>query len=181
MLGLSPKAIVLGIRSIQLAFSVAILGLSGYVANWYNTDTLTSSPSQINFLIFAALWSLLSIACLEIVPRFYSRVSNPYGFLAIEFTNVLFWFAGFVALGVFLSQLLFCRGSVCAAAQADTAFAAFMFVTWVATVGILAKDVFKAGFRRPTPGGGVPKSVVGGSGVAGPSGGGMAMTKETMA
>jgi hypothetical protein len=49
-----------------------------------------------------------------------------------------------------MSKLLFCRGTVCAAAQADTAIAAFLFVTWITTVGLLAKDVFKSGFRKPT-------------------------------
>ena len=43
------------------------------VANWYNVDTLTSSPSQINFLIFSALWSVISIVYLEVLPKFAPR------------------------------------------------------------------------------------------------------------
>jgi hypothetical protein len=83
----------------------------------------------------------------------YVTVSNPYAAIGIEFSNVLFWFSGFVALGVFLSKLLFCRGTVCGAAQADTAFSAFLFISWGATVGLMAKDLFKSGFRRPSPAG----------------------------
>ena len=60
-------------------------------------------------------------------------------------SNTLFFFAGFIALGHFLSILLFCRGTVCAAAQADTAFAAFLFCTWGVTVFFAARDMFKAG------------------------------------
>ena len=37
---------------------------------------------------------------------------------------MLFWFAGFVALAVFLSGLVFCRGTVCNAARASTVFGA---------------------------------------------------------
>lgn len=43
------------------------------VANWYNMDTMTSSPSQINFLVFVPLWSFISIAYLEVVPKFAPR------------------------------------------------------------------------------------------------------------
>ena len=61
------------LRIAQATFALVVLGLSGYVANWYNVDTVTSSPSQINFLIFASLWSMISIAYLEVVPRFAAR------------------------------------------------------------------------------------------------------------
>ena len=78
--------------------------------------------------------------------------SHPWVSFGMELTNVLFWFAGFVALGVFLSRLLFCRGTVCAAAQADTVFSALLFATWGSTVALVAKDVFKSGFpRRAAP------------------------------
>lgn len=43
------------------------------MANWYNVDTLTSSPSQINFLVFVPLFSLISIAYLEAVPKFMPK------------------------------------------------------------------------------------------------------------
>lgn len=56
---------------------------------------------------------------------------------------------------MFLSQLLFCRGTVCAAAQADTAFSAFLFGTWGVTVGLAARDMFKGGFRKPARGAGI--------------------------
>ena len=39
------------------------------MANWYNVDTLTSSPSQINFLLFSSIWSLISLAYLELAPK----------------------------------------------------------------------------------------------------------------
>lgn len=61
-------------------------------------------------------------------------------------TNVLFYFAGFVALAVFLSKLLFCRGAVCGSARAATAFGAFEFVLWGVTAAFTVKDAVKGGF-----------------------------------
>jgi hypothetical protein len=71
--------------------------------------------------------------------------SHPFAHLTFEVLNVLFYFAGFVALAVFLSKLLFCRGSVCAAARADAVFAAFSWMLWTGTTTILALEIFKGG------------------------------------
>ncbi|KAJ9141894.1 hypothetical protein NKR23_g7543 [Pleurostoma richardsiae] len=142
--------LVLPLRIVQGVFAVIVLGLSGYVANWYNVDTLTSSPSQINFLVFTPVFSILSIAYLELAPRFLPRFTHPWATIALETTNVMFYFAGFVALAVFLSRLLFCRGMVCSAARADTAFASFSFALWAVTAGLKFRDLIKGGgFRKP--------------------------------
>lgn len=69
---------------------------------------------------------------------------------------MLFYFAGFVALAVFLSKLLFCRGAVCGSARAATAFSAFEFILWAATSFFTIKDATKGGFsgiRLPGRGG----------------------------
>lgn len=47
------------------------------VVHWYNADTLTSPPSQINFLIFVPLFSFLSIAYLEATPKFLPKCKHP--------------------------------------------------------------------------------------------------------
>ena len=139
------------VRGIQGLFAAVVLVLSAYVANWYNTDTLTSSPSQINILIFAGIFSILSILQLEVVSKFFPRLSNPYAFIAIEFINTVVWFGGAVSLAVFLSRLLFCRGSVCAAAQADAIFAFVNLLSWFGTFIPLSMDLFKGGLRKPEP------------------------------
>lgn len=59
---------------------------------------------------------------------------------------MLFYFAGFIALAVFLGKLLFCRGSVCAAARADAAFAAFSWLAWTVSTALVALQMFKGGF-----------------------------------
>lgn len=60
---------------------------------------------------------------------------------------MIFYFSGFIALAVFISKLLFCRGTVCGAARADVVFGAFEFALWIGTSAFLAKDVVKSGFR----------------------------------
>lgn len=109
------------------------------------------------------LFSLISIAYLEAVPKFMpkceycqspdqcskltlSPVSHPWAVLALEVTNVLFYFAGFVALAVFLTHLLFCRGAVCGSARAATVFSSFNFLLWTATAALTIKDALKGGF-----------------------------------
>jgi hypothetical protein len=84
--------------------------------------------------------------------------SHPYVSISLEFTNLIFYFVGFIALAVFMSTLVFCRGMVCAVARADIAFAATEFVLWVVTAVLMGKDVFKAGFSLR--GGRQPASVL---------------------
>ena len=43
------------------------------VANWYNTDTLTSSPTQVNIMIFAGILSIVSLLVLEVLPKLFPR------------------------------------------------------------------------------------------------------------
>ena len=78
-------------------------------------------------------------------------MSHPWEFVFIEFTNVVFWFGSGTSLSVFLSRLLFCRGSVCAAARVDAVFAFVLFGAWLGTFIPLVLDVFKSGFRKPSP------------------------------
>lgn len=180
------KLNLLPVRIIQGLFSVLVIALSGYVAHWYNVDTLTASPSQINFLMFAGIWSLISIIFLEGVVRFFPKANHPFVAIGIEASNVLFFFSGFIALAVFLSKLLFCRGGVCAAARADVAFAATLFVGWAASFVIVGLMTLRSGgFRKassapsaatmamPPAGAGAPFS--------GPAGGDVMSEKETMA
>jgi hypothetical protein len=71
--------------------------------------------------------------------------SHPYAHFALELLNTIFYFAGFIALAAFLSKLLFCRGSVCAAARADAVVAAFGWLLWAASTTILALHMLRKG------------------------------------
>ncbi|KAM0269051.1 hypothetical protein ACHAQH_009840 [Verticillium albo-atrum] len=148
--------LMLPLRIVQGVLALVVLVLSAFVANWYNVSTLTASPPQINFLIAAPLISIFSIVYLEVVPRFAPRASHPWAAMACEFINTLFYFAGFIALSVFLGRLRFCRGSVCGAARADAIFAAAQFVAWSASAALTGKVVFKGGLRSKAAPGPVP-------------------------
>lgn len=78
-------------------------------------------------------------------------MASPYAFIAIEFANAVVWFASAISLAVFLSRLLFCRGSVCAAAQADAVFGFVNLLAWFGTFIPLSMDLFKGGLRKPGP------------------------------
>lgn len=47
------------------------------VANWYNTATIISSPPQINVLLASAVFSLLSVVLLELLPKFVPFCKLP--------------------------------------------------------------------------------------------------------
>ncbi|KAJ2904961.1 hypothetical protein MKZ38_006826 [Zalerion maritima] len=142
------KCLHLVVRCLQAASAMTVLGLSAYVATWYNRDTLTASPSQVNFLVFVPCWSIISLLYLEVTPKFAPRIANPYASIFFEATNFLFYVAGAGALGHFLARLLFCRGMVCTVAHADAGIAGALAVMWFYTMGTLIMDVFKIGFRK---------------------------------
>ncbi|EKD21005.1 uncharacterized protein L3040_004623 [Drepanopeziza brunnea f. sp. 'multigermtubi'] len=138
--------LLLPIRIAQAVFAIITMSLSAFVAHWYNNDTLTASPSQVNFLIFVSLWSFISIAYLELTPRFMPKIATPIIHLAVNLLPTIFFFSGFVALTVFLGKLLFCRGSVCGAARADAAFAFFSWLLWTGSSALVGLQMFNGRF-----------------------------------
>jgi len=95
------------------------------VAHWYHDHTNYDSPSQDNFLIFTSIWTLLALAYLTLAPWLLPRAAHKFAILAVEALTMLFWFAGFIALSVFVSRLLVCGGHVCRSIQAACVFGAF--------------------------------------------------------
>jgi len=144
------QGLLLPLRILQIVLSLVVLGTAGYVVNWYSSDTSDTSiasPNQINFLIFVPVWSFITIAYLEITPIYAKRASHPYAHFALEIVTTIFYFAGFIALAVFLSKLLYCRGSVCASARAAAIFSSLSCATWILTTILLGVEIFKGGFR----------------------------------
>jgi len=84
------------------------------------------APSQVNWLVFVSAWTLLALIYLIVVPARFSDTAahHKFAILGVETLTMLFWFAGFVALAVFLSNRV-CFGHVCAAAKAAAVFGAF--------------------------------------------------------
>ncbi|KAH8716923.1 membrane-associating domain-containing protein [Phaeosphaeriaceae sp. PMI808] len=127
---------VLPVRAVQALLALTVLGLMGYVSSWWSTHWRQSSPSEVNFLIFAPAWTLLALAPLIVVPlKFSSMLSSrgaQIGMLALEGLTMLHWFGGFIALAVFLSDRI-CFGTVCDVARASTAISGLNWLVWAVT------------------------------------------------
>jgi len=57
--------------------------------------------------------------------------------------NSIFYLSGFIALSVYLSNLNYCRGSVCDAAKAANFFAVTSFSVWFAEAIILGLAIIR--------------------------------------
>ncbi|KAI1245479.1 hypothetical protein MGN70_012369 [Eutypa lata] len=141
--------LLLGLRAAQLALAFIIMALMAYVADWYNSDTLTMAPPQVNWQLACSVISILSLIYLEGAKRFAPRAFHSAAALGLESANAVFHFSGFIYLAVFIGKLLFCRGSVCAAARAASVFGAFEFLFWCVSAALAAKEVAAGGFSLP--------------------------------
>lgn len=143
MVDFNSRIVVLALRITQVIFAIVVLGLTAYgrktffklppvqtnkdtVSHWWSSYWHAVSPSQINFLIFDSVWTFLALCYLIIVPWRFSetKLHHKFAILAVEGVTTIFWFAGFIALAIFLSDRM-CYGNVCSAAKAATVFAAF--------------------------------------------------------
>ncbi|KAF1844668.1 uncharacterized protein K460DRAFT_365611 [Cucurbitaria berberidis CBS 394.84] len=136
------------VRAVQAILSLTVLGLMGYVSSWWSTHWRQSSPSEVNFLLFAPAWSVLVLVPLLVIPlRFSHLLLSPaakYGLLGLEALTMLFWFGGFIALAVFLRDRI-CFGMVCDVARAGTAVSAVNWVAWTVTFVFGVIGVVKGG------------------------------------
>jgi len=118
---------MLPLRVVQGVLAIIILGLLAYAANSWSWSW---SPSQVNFLIFTSVWTLLAVAYLIVAPLRFTVAAHKFGILAAEAVTMLFWFAGFIALAVLLTDIGCTgrHGGVCGASIAGDVFAAFEWI-----------------------------------------------------
>ncbi|KAK3680954.1 hypothetical protein LTR37_021010 [Vermiconidia calcicola] len=148
MVAFDGRLVVLSLRIAQIVLAIIVLALTAYVANWWGGYWHSMSPSQINFLLFDAVWTLLALIYLTLVPwRFSETIAHhKFAILAVEALTTIFWFAGFVALAVFLSDRV-CYGHVCSAAKAAAVFGAFGWVCFAATTAMAVMHVLRTSNR----------------------------------
>jgi hypothetical protein len=131
----------------------------GTVSMWWSTHWRQSSPSEVNFLIFAPSWTVLALGALIAVPLKFSHLlaskGARMGLLALEGLTMMYWFAGFVALAVFLSDRI-CFGTVCDVARASTAISAVNWLVWAVTFAFGVMQMVK-GMKSGSVGQGVGK------------------------
>lgn len=138
---------MLPVRATQAVLSIVILGLMAYVSSWWSSHWRQSSPIEINYLIFAPAWSLLTLAPLLLISlgkftHLAEQTTMKWALLGIEGMTMLFWLSGFVSLGVFLNGRI-CFGMVCDVARASTALSAISWFTWIATFGLSVMAIIK--------------------------------------
>ncbi|KAJ4369738.1 hypothetical protein N0V83_005501 [Neocucurbitaria cava] len=144
------------VRGVQALLSVVVLGLMAYVSSWWSSHWRQLSPSEVNFMIFAPAWSILALTALLVIPMKFSHLlASPaarYGMLGLEALTMLFWFGGFIAMAVFLSDRI-CFGTVCDVARAGTVISAFNWVAWTVTfvfgvIGVVKGGAMSFGKKR---------------------------------
>jgi len=85
------------LRGLQLLLAIIELGLGADgCAQWPGGY----APSQNAFIVFVAIWTLLVTLYFVLAPRFFAPAAHPWAKVAVDGLTMLFWFAGFIALGV---------------------------------------------------------------------------------
>ena len=106
------------------------------------------SPSQLSFILFCAVWTLLVVAYQVFVPRFNETLGHKFIILGVDSLTTLLWFAGFIALAVFTGAAIGAGlPNWYRTLQACVAFAAF---TWYVVAPFCALDVHCAFQHRRT-------------------------------
>ncbi|KAG9554710.1 hypothetical protein KCU77_g18924, partial [Aureobasidium melanogenum] len=137
---------ILPIRIAQVIIALIVLGTSAYVTSSFHNG----SPSSINFLVFSSVWTLLALIYLSLTSWKLERFAHPWIICGVESLTMIFWFAGFIAAAVYLSDLITCAGKACSSAKAATVFAAFEWVLFAVTTALAVMAVLGRG--RPTKG-----------------------------
>ncbi|UPX18488.1 uncharacterized protein EKO05_0008787 [Ascochyta rabiei] len=132
------------VRGTQVIFAIIVLGLMAYVSSWWTSHWRQSSPAQVSFLVFVPVWSLLTLIPIFLIPLKFSHLLSSagirWGLVALDALTMLFWFAGFVALAVFLNGRI-CFGQVCDVARAGAALGG---LSWAVAAGAFGYETYLA-------------------------------------
>lgn len=82
--------------------------------------------NTVNYVLFLACWTtFVATPYVTAAPIYAPRLAHRFVIPAVEVITMIFWFAGFVALGAELPRPAGCVWSTCHALQAATVFGAF--------------------------------------------------------
>lgn len=134
----SSKMVALGFvpiaHIVAVVFSIIELGLTAYVVSLYdgtyNNGYYWSgswSPDRVNFMLFNSIWSLLVLAYIGLTPLYMTSIFHRLAALGLEVVTMIFWFAGSVALAVFIGVPRCHGNSWCGSIQAAVAFGFFLW------------------------------------------------------
>ena len=121
------------------------------VSSWWTSHWRQMPPAQVSFLIFAPVWSLVTLVPIFLIPLKFGHMMSSagirWGLVALDALTMLFWFAGFVALAGFLNGRI-CFGQVCDVARAGAAFGGLSWAVSAAAFGYGAYLAVTAEKRR---------------------------------
>ncbi|KAI1652553.1 membrane-associating domain-containing protein [Daldinia decipiens] len=103
------------------------------------------SPSRVNFMIFNSVWTLLVLIYVGITPLYLTSVFHRLAALALNAITTIFWFAGSIALAVFVGGPYKCGSdSFCGSAEAAVAFGFFLWALFTFLTVIDAIDSLRS-------------------------------------
>jgi len=138
------------LRAVQFFFTLLIMAITGNII----ATAIGHNPSAINFAMFVSVFSMLTL--IVVVASYRFGFLSDVVTLVLDGLNVLFFFAGGVALAValgahscsdknYLKHNKITNGAVnmskrCHSSQAVTAFIWFNFAFYVATTVLTVLD-----------------------------------------
>ncbi|EHA28612.1 hypothetical protein CBS63078_8702 [Aspergillus niger] len=138
------------VRVIQAIFGIIVLALTAYYISWF-----AYSSDSPNFMLFVACWTaFIATPYLALAPVFFPQLAHRIVIPAVEVITMIFWFAGFIALAVFLPPAEACHWSRCSALQAATVFGALEWVLFLVTSVFAVLGISRtrsSSSTKPTP------------------------------
>ncbi|KAF1937586.1 hypothetical protein EJ02DRAFT_458591 [Clathrospora elynae] len=131
-------ATILGLRGVQVVFSIVVLGLTAYLV-----DAYILTPASVSFMLFSSIWTLIAVAYLVLAPTRFPRAAHKFAIGAVEFLTMLFWFAAFVAVASRWGNQWWAgrHGTFYSCGVAAIVFSAFLWLTFVATTVLAALHI----------------------------------------
>ncbi|KAJ5404098.1 hypothetical protein N7509_003969 [Penicillium cosmopolitanum] len=128
------------VRIVQIIFGLIVVALTAYViSSFYDWWSLSDT---VNYLLFLGCWTaFVATPYLGAAPIFFPRLAHRFVIPAVEIITMIFWFAGFIALGAELPPPRYCHYSTCRALQAVTVFGAFEWVLFSVTTYFAVVDL----------------------------------------
>jgi len=140
------KGIIPIVHAVLAVFLIIELGLTGYVVDatnghgrWHWVDT----PSSFAFMLFCAVWSILMLIYLALIPLFAARFYHGLAGLVILAITTLIWFAGSIAMAAKVGSPDCGGNTLC---QSIKAAIAFGFFIWAIFTGLTVMEGL--GFMR---------------------------------
>ncbi|KAI9788590.1 MAG: hypothetical protein M1833_002910 [Piccolia ochrophora] len=139
--------VMLPLRGVQAVFNIIELGLVAYAVHQYTRtyclyDSIYSnsrscgagsSPSELSFLLFNTIWTMLAIVYLTLSVTVLPKFGHKIAILVVDAVTMIFWFAGFIAMAVIVGEADRLTGSYTSRStlrqvtRATVAFAAFLW------------------------------------------------------